>query len=129
MSEQNVEIVQRALAELGRETFARDFVWDVRTFRDYPWSVREYQGWSGFVEFCEEWVSPYDEWDQSIEGVRAAPDGRIVVMSRQQGRLRDTHAWVDERYGFVYTLEGGLIRRVQMYRTPEEALEAAGLRE
>jgi hypothetical protein len=36
---------------------------------------------------------------------------------------------VNERYGLVYTVEGGLIRRVQMYRTPDEALKAAGLRE
>ena len=129
MSQQNIEIVRRALAELGHETFAADFVWDVRTFRDYPWSVREYQGWSGFAEFCADWVSPYDEWNQEIEDLRAAPGDRIVVVSHQRGRLRDTHAWVDERYGLVYTLEGGLIRRVRMYRTPEEALEAAGLRE
>ena len=122
-------MVRRALAELGHETFARDFIWDVRTFRDYPWCIREYQGWSGFVEFCEEWVSPYDEWDQEIEDLLAAPGDRIVVVTHQRGRLRDTHAWVDEHYGLVYTLEGGLIRRVQMYRTPKEALEAAGLSE
>ena len=129
MSHENVEIVRRALAKLGHETFARDFVWDVRTFRDYPWSVREYHGWSGFREFCEQWVSPYDEWDQEVEEVRAAPEGRTVVVAQQRGRLRGTQAWVNERYGLVYTLEGALIRRVQMYRTPEEALEAAGLRE
>ena len=55
--------------------------------------------------------------------------GRSVAVAHQRGRLRDTHEWVDARYGLVYTLDGGLIRRVQMYRTPEEALEAAGLRE
>ncbi len=129
MSEENVEIVRRALGALGHQSFAPDFVWDVRTFRDYPWPVREYQGWSGFVEFCEEWVSPYDEWDQEIENLLGAPGGRILVVAHQRGRLRDTHAWVDERYGLVYAVEGGLIRRVQMYRTPEEALEAAGLSE
>jgi ketosteroid isomerase-like protein len=129
MSQENVELVRRALAELGHQNFAADFVWDMRSFRDYPWSKRQYRGWSGFLEFCEDWVGPYEEWEQEIEEPLAAPGDRTVVVTRQRGRLRDTDEWVEERYGLVYTLHGGLIRRAEMYRTPEEALEAAGLRE
>jgi hypothetical protein len=33
------------------------------------------------------------------------------------------------RYAIVYTVDGGLIRRAQVYATPEEALVAAGLSE
>jgi len=33
------------------------------------------------------------------------------------------------RYGFIYTVEDGLIRRVEAYATPDEALRAAGLPE
>jgi hypothetical protein len=32
------------------------------------------------------------------------------------------------RAAFVYTVENGLVRRVDVYATLEEALEAAGLR-
>jgi ketosteroid isomerase-like protein len=129
MSQRSVEIVRRAVQEFGRETFARGFAWDVRTYRNYPWAASEYRGWSGFLEFCEDWVSPYEEWEHEIEKLLSAPEGRVVAVAHQRGRLRDTHEWVDERYGLVYTVEGGLIRRVEMYRTPEEALEAARLSE
>ena len=129
MSQENVEIVRRALTQLGHDLFAADFIWDVGEFRGHPWSASEYRGWSGFFEFCKEWVNPYEEWDHEIEDLLDAPGDRIVAVAHQRGRLRDTHEWVDARYGFVYTFEGGVIRRVQMYRTPEEALEAAGLSE
>jgi hypothetical protein len=33
------------------------------------------------------------------------------------------------RFGIVNTVAGGLIRRMQVFMTPAEALEAAGLRE
>jgi hypothetical protein len=52
-----------------------------------------------------------------------------VVAVHQRGRLHDSQAWVELRYGIVFEVEEGLIRRVQLYRTPEEALEAVGLRE
>jgi hypothetical protein len=36
---------------------------------------------------------------------------------------------VELHFGIVNTVAGGLIRRMQVFMTPEEALEAVGLRE
>jgi hypothetical protein len=71
-----------------------------------------------------------DEWEQEIDDVLDAAGSRVVVVLHQRGRLRGTQDWVELlHYGQVHTVEEGLIRRVQLYATPEEALEAAGLRE
>jgi hypothetical protein len=45
------------------------------------------------------------------------------------GKPHDSDSWVEMHYGLVYTVEEGLISRTQFYATPEDALEAAGLRE
>jgi len=133
MSQENVEIVRRAIAEFDKsqrpiESFAPNFVWDVRTYRGFP-VEREYRGWPGFFEFFEEWVDAYDEWNHEIEEVLDAGGNRVVALVHQRGRLHESEAWVEAHTGLVYTVEEGLIRRVQVHGTHEEALEAAGLRE
>ena len=129
MSQENVEIVRQALSEFDNtlvlsESFAADFIWE--TPGPSPF---KYHGWSGFFDFFNEWVDAYDDWEQEIEDVLDCGGNRVVVLARQRGRLRGTQDWVELYYGLIYTVEDGLIRRVQVYETPEEALEAAGLRE
>jgi hypothetical protein len=53
----------------------------------------------------------------------------IVVVLRQRGRSKATGVPVDIRLGQVWTLQHGQGIRMQMYASPEEALEAAGLSE
>ena len=133
MSQENVEIVRRASAEFDEtqrlsESFAPDFILDTRSFRDLPGQM-EFHGPDGFFEFFEQWVDPYDEWDQEIEDVLDAGENQVVAVFRQRGRLRGSTAWVELRYGIVFAVEDGLIRRVQIFGTPEEACEAAALGE
>jgi ketosteroid isomerase-like protein len=133
MSQENVEIVRRAVTEFDESqrlsaSFAPDFVLETRTFRGAPGPF-EYHGWEGFFEFFREWVDAYDAWEQEIEQILDGGGDRVVVHARQRGRLRGTEDWVELDYGLVYTVTDGLIRRVQVYATLDEALEAAGLRE
>jgi len=133
MSEENAEIVRRATTEFTEthqvpELVAPDFVWDLS-----PWPAwtgqREFQGRDGFMDFFGEWIGAYEEWDQEVEGVIDAGGSQVVETTRQRGRLRGSDSWVEWRYGIVYTVEQGLIRRGKLYATAEEALEAAGLSE
>ncbi len=133
MSQENVEIVQRAIAEFDEsrrlsEVFAPDFVWDVRTLRGYP-EPMEFHGQDGFFEFLKGWVEAYDEWDNEIEDVLDAGGSQVVALVHQRGRPHGSKAWLELHYGLLYTVEEGLIRRVEVYGTPEETLEAAGLSE
>jgi hypothetical protein len=87
MSQENVEIVRRAGAEFDEtqrlpESFAPDFVLDTRTYRDLPGQM-EYHGRRGFFEFFEQWVDPYDEWDQEIEDVLDAGATQVVAVFRR----------------------------------------------
>jgi hypothetical protein len=52
-----------------------------------------------------------------------------VALVHQRGRLHGTEDWLEWHYGLVYTVAEGRIRRIQLYDTPEQALEAAGLRD
>jgi ketosteroid isomerase-like protein len=79
------------------------------------------------MAFFAEWIDAYAEWDQEVEGVMDAGGNQVVELTLQRGRLRESDSWVEWRYGIVYRVEDGLIRRGTLYGTPEEALEAAGL--
>ena len=133
MSQENVEVVRRATTEFDKarrlsDAFAPDFVLEMRTLRDYA-GTPEFYGRSGFFEFFEDWVDAYDEWEQQIEDVLDGGGSQVVVVLRERGRLLYSPAWVELHYGVVFTVEERLIRRLQVYGTPEEALEAAGLTE
>lgn len=133
MSQENVEIVRRALSEFDdlqtlSEAFAPNFTWELRTLRA-PGASESYRGWDGFFEFFSDWVGAYEEWKQDIEEILDGGGDRVVVLAHQRGRFRGTKDWVELNYGLVYTVVDGLIRGVVAYSTPEEALEAAGLEE
>ena len=133
MSQENVEIVKRGLEEFiatGQffDQMAADFIWDMSTFRGWP-DQPVFHGFDGFSEFLSAWTESYDDWSMEIEQLLDAGDGQVVGCLRQQGRLRGSDAVVGLRYGVVYTVENGQVRRGQVYMTVEEALEAAGLTE
>ena len=44
-------------------------------------------------------------------------------------RARDSDAWVELLASFLFTVENGSLERAEVYATPAEALEAAGLSE
>jgi ketosteroid isomerase-like protein len=133
MSQKNVEIVRRMLIEFDRsreltEAWARDFIWE--TGAGYPGApTTEYHGREGFYTFLEDWLDPYEEWEQELDDVLDAGGNQVVAVLHQRARLIGTEQWVDMHYGALYTLERGLIYRARIYPSVEEALEAAGLRE
>ncbi len=134
MSEENVELVRDALTgfretqQPSQDFLAPDFVWDLRGWAAWTGQA-EFHGNDGFAEFFAAWTDAYDEWTYEFESFIDAGESQVVVTTVQHGRLRDSDSWVDLRAAFLYTVEDGLISRAQVYASPEEALEAAGLRE
>jgi hypothetical protein len=53
----------------------------------------------------------------------------VIATTRQRGRLRGSDSSVDLRAAFVYTLDDGVLVRVDVYGSTEQALEAVGLAE
>jgi ketosteroid isomerase-like protein len=133
MSLENVEIVRRASEAFAAEhqppaALAAGLVWDMSTFRGWPGTDR-FRGRDGFMEFFGQWIEPYERWTQEVERVIDAGGNRVVAIGKQRGRPRGADSWVALRFGMLYTLENGEIVRAEAYATPEEALEAAGVRE
>jgi ketosteroid isomerase-like protein len=133
MSRKNAEIVASSLREFGAterppSAIAADFVWDMSAFQGWP-EEAQYHGPDGFMGFFTRWTEPYEEWHHVVEDVVAAGDDRVVAVVRQRGRLRGADSWVELRFGTVYTVESGRIRRAQVFTTPMQAFQAVGLRD
>jgi hypothetical protein len=58
-----------------------------------------------------------------------AGDSQVVGTTVQHGRLQGSDSWVDLQAAFIYTVEDGLVTRIEVYASPEDALKAAGLSE
>jgi ketosteroid isomerase-like protein len=133
MSQENVEIVRRgyehwiATGDPLPEVFHADFVWDMSTFRGWP-ERQTYPGIEGGREFMADWSEAWEDWEVDVEDYIDAGD-RVVTIVRQRGRSKATGVAVDMHFGQVWTLRDRREVRMQMYASPEEALEAAGLSE
>jgi ketosteroid isomerase-like protein len=96
------------------------------TFRGWPEQLT-YRGIEGARQFIAEWTEAWDDWELEVEDYIDAGK-RVVVLLRQRGRSKATGVPVEMRLGQVWTLRDEQQIRMQMYASPEEALEAAGLR-
>jgi len=131
MSEENVEVVRRgyehwlAAGELLAEITHPDFAWDMSTFRGWP-ERQTYPGIEGARQFIAEWGDAWESWEIEIEDLLDGGD-RIVAIVRQRGRAKATGASVEMHFAQVWTIRDGLQVRMEMYASPEEALEDVGL--
>jgi hypothetical protein len=88
------------------------------------------RGFDELLQWRAAWIEHCDEWSYEPVKIIDAGANRVVVTLHQRGRPRGSESWAEmDYYGLVYTVEEGLISRVEFHATPDEALEAAGLRE
>ena len=83
----------------------------------------------GFNEFMISWTEAYDEFEMRFEDVSDAGGERVVTVLYQRGRPHGSQAWVDFRIAVVWTVAEGQVKRGQLFRTLEAALEAVERRE
>ncbi len=132
MSEENVEIVQRfyeafmrgdGRAALG--AYSRNAVWDDTRFRP---EGKVHRGREEFAELVRTWVGTWKDYSFTLERVIDAGD-RIVAIFEERGTGKGSGLEVTTNVGVVMTVDRGEITRGVVYKTPAEALEAAGLSE
>jgi ketosteroid isomerase-like protein len=132
MSQENVERLRRgyelwlATGDFPDDTHP-DFVWDMSTFRGWP-ERPTYPGSEGAREFLANWNAAWEDWELEVEDYIDAGE-RVIAIVRQRGRSKTSGVSVEMRFGQVWTFQDGKQIRMQMYASPEEALEAAGLSE
>ena len=133
MSQQNVEIVRRGYEHFREKgdfregIFAPGFAWDMSTFRGWP-EQQTYEGIEGARAFIRDWVEAWDDWEIEVQSLHDAGD-KVAAILRQRGRSKATGLQVDMAFAQVWTIRDGKQVRMEMYASPEETFEAAGLAE
>jgi ketosteroid isomerase-like protein len=121
MSEENVEILRRAMPESAPANPEDLFsILDENVEWDYVGAeVRK---------FLREWSEAFDDFSFQAEEMVDAGDS-VVVSVRQSGRGKETGAPVENHDWQVFTFSSGKVVHCRGYDTKAQALEAAGLSE
>jgi len=114
------------------------------------WNERDLESLSRYVDPALEWIEIEEAPDMGDRRGRAAveritrdleaafedyrlepqkieqlQDGRVAAVVRESGRGRGSGAEVASLYGYIITLREGKLARIEAYRDPSVALEAA----
>lgn len=132
MSGENVRTVVDSAAALSRGDDAWSEYWaddlDYRTVEgaNDPGPIH---GKAALLAYIQDWTDTFDQLTvESLEVVDAGPD-QVVAVFRTSGRAKLSGVETDLTYATLHTFRDGKIARAHEYRTREEALAAAGLRE
>ena len=87
-----------------------------------------YRGHEGVARATERWLEPYEGLTIELEKIVGAGD-RLVSIHRVRGKARYTGIEGEGPVAYLWTFRGGKVIQFRSYRDPEEALEAAGLRQ
>jgi ketosteroid isomerase-like protein len=138
MSQENVEIVRRAIEAFNRHGveslvsgsfYSPEIVFDPSSAGIPGTGV--YHGLDEIGAFFEEdWFGafPFEEWELDVEELIDHGD-QVIAMTRQRGRGASSGVAAELELANIFTLRDGEILRLDLYRDREKALEAAGLRE
>jgi ketosteroid isomerase-like protein len=132
MSEENVEVVRRALASMDRDLDRAAGFWapdiDWRAIEGAPDDIGVFYGHEGMRRYYGQWYETFEEIDSQTEELIDGGE-RVVAVLRVVGQMKGSDAKIDMRLGIVCTVRNGLIVRGREYASREEALAAAGLAE
>ena len=130
MSEENVEIVRKAIAYeydgVGDRREA-EAIFDPNVVMN-PTDEAPSYGFDAMRSDMERWASAFEELTVTFEEFIDAGD-QVLVVAHHRGRGRKSGVKVDTRFYEVYTLREGKVSRVDEFYERAEALEAAGLSE
>jgi len=130
MSQENVEVVRRAIAYeyygVGDRAEA-EAIFDPEVVLN-PIDEDASSGFDAMRADMERWASAFEQLEVTIEEIIDAGD-QVVVVAHHRGRGRASGVEVDTRFYEVYALRDGKVSRVDEYTDRAEALEAAALRE
>jgi ketosteroid isomerase-like protein len=134
MAEENVGIVLDQFAATNERDFPRAMGYydeDVQLVVD-PLAFLEggtFTGRDAVGGWFGNWFATFEPgYRFEVEEARDL-GGVILLVATHRGRGRESGAEVQGRTGYLYTVRGGKIVRVELYRDRAAALEAAGLRE
>jgi ketosteroid isomerase-like protein len=132
MSRENVEIVRvswEAYAagdyEASLGAYADNTVWDDTRYRP---DGAVHVGQDALVDVVRTWRRTWQRHDIEVEDVLDAGGDRVVVVLCETGEGKGGGVQLTNRWAVVGTVRDREIAHTMVHRTPEEALEAVGLR-
>jgi ketosteroid isomerase-like protein len=133
MSQENVEAARQLIQAFNRrdlaamkESFDREIEW----VPGGPAAV-ERAVYRGRDEVSDGFVATWEAWEVfHLEEHQARDLGdSILWLGRAQLKGGASHIELDQEFAVRFLIEGGKVARIDGYRTWQDALEAAGLRE
>jgi ketosteroid isomerase-like protein len=136
MSEENVEVVRRAIGTMsfeaaeddGRAAYVERLASDVEFVEDprFP-EAGTYRGRGEVLGYFEEFVSQFEHYLFTVENLIDAGEDRVLVCLHIEGRGKGSSAAFDVRAGWVFTVRDGQVVRIRAYYERSAAFEAVGL--
>ena len=132
MPRENVDIVRASWAAYAAgdytaslSAYAEDTVWDDTRYRP---DGAVHVGRDALVNVVRTWQGTWDRLEVEVEDVLDAGGNRVAVAARETGAGKGGGVQLTNRWGAVVTVRDGKIAHTMVYREPEEALAAVGLR-
>jgi ketosteroid isomerase-like protein len=133
MSQENVEVVRDQFAATNERDFRRamsHYAEDVELVvdRDAFLQGGTFRGRDAVGQWFADWFTTFEPgYHFDIEEARDLGD-LVFLIATHHGRGRTSGVEVRGQTGYLYSLRGGKIVRVELYPSRAEALDAAGLR-
>jgi uncharacterized protein len=133
MSEENVEVVRQIFEAFNSRDWA---AWESHHHPDLEWSDPPelpgggiHRGLGGIRRFLDEVLETADEWQVEIDAIESAGEDRVLMRGRSVLVGRASGMALEDPLFQVFDVKQGRVSRVQTFRSSDEALDAAGLRE
>jgi ketosteroid isomerase-like protein len=131
MSRENVEIVRRMYEAFYRGDADHALTYidpDVTIDATHRVDGRIGHGHDEMTAILGEWLGTWEDWREEIEEIHDL-GSRVLVITTQRGRGKGSGIGMKNRFGMLYELANGKIKRWTVYDDVPAALEAAGLKE
>jgi ketosteroid isomerase-like protein len=135
MSQENVEVVRRSTEEWLRgnlegwlETIDPEIGWDISThpLPDVPNRGRGREAL--MTDMLATYLSGWNDYSANIKEVSEAGE-QVILVLRETATMRDTGVPLERDLVQLWTVRDGRGTFLRVFRTKEEALQAAGLSE
>ena len=132
MSAENVEFVRSLYHPNDPSRFFElldedvEVVSKIDLLPDHPDLMR---GKDTVIDFYRHYWGTWDDYALEPTEYVDAGDDRVLVAYHERGRGKGSGVPFENRFVVLLTVRGSKVARLQMFRTREEALEAAGLSE
>jgi ketosteroid isomerase-like protein len=134
VSEGDVEVLRDQFAAVNERDFPRamgHYADDVvLVIQDWGPNPGTYEGKEAVGEWFGDWFGTFDrDYRFEITEARALDEGLILLLATHGGKGRASGAEARMETAYLYRVESGKVKRVQLFLTRADALEAATLPE